>query len=109
MFVAAIWLWPAVFGVLRDLIGARFFEWDKPSVSSLLFSFGDWFGYAIFTPFIFKIAERWPVVRPHVRRRLLIQLGWALVFCVGWAVGGKILQLILALALKPELVQQAIS
>jgi two-component system LytT family sensor kinase len=109
MFVAAIWLWPAVFGVLRDIIGSRFFEWGDISPQQLLFSFGDWFGYAIFTPIIFKLAEKWPIVRPHVRRRAFIHLGWALVFCVGWAVGGKILGLILALMFEPTLVEKAIS
>jgi two-component system LytT family sensor kinase len=109
MFVAAIWLWPAVFNVIQSLVGARFFGWDDPTPKDLLFSFGDWFGYALFTPLIFWIANRWPVVRPHIRRRLLIQLGFALLFCVFWAVGGKILGLILALMFEPTLVQKAIS
>ncbi|HEX7937535.1 MAG TPA: histidine kinase [Gemmatimonadaceae bacterium] len=109
IYVAAIWLWPALFNVITRLVGAKTFGWGAPSARELLFTFGDWFGYAFFTPVIFRIAERWPVVRPHIARRFAIQLGFALVFCVAWAVGGKLLDLLIVLAVQPSLVQKAIS
>lgn len=90
MFVAAIWLWPATFNVVTQIVGWRAFGWDAPKPSDLVFTFGDWFGYALFTPAIFWAAARWPVVRPFLVRRSLIQLGFALLFSVVWAIGGKI-------------------
>jgi two-component system LytT family sensor kinase len=109
MIVSAIWLWPAVFNVVQALVGSAFFGQERPELRDLLFAFGDWYGYALFTPAIFWIAGRWPVARPDLARRVAIQFAFALLFCVFWAVGGKILELILALAFQPERVQAAIS
>lgn len=109
MFVAAIWLWPAMFNVVHRFVGTAVFGWDNPSASELLFTFGDWAGYALFTPFIFAVANRWPVVRPHVGRRFAIHLGFALLFCVAWALGGKLLTLGLMSVLEPDRLLAAIS
>jgi two-component system LytT family sensor kinase len=109
MVVSGIWLGVALLHVANRLLQVPLVGWDAPNLDELLFTFGDWFGYALFTPFIFKVAEKWPVVRPHVRRRAWIQFGWALVFCVGWAVGGKLLQAILFATFKNDEFVKAIS
>lgn len=109
MFVAAIWLWPAVFNVVSHVFGGLFLGWGEPSARQLLFTFIDWFGYALFTPFIFWAASRWPVARPHVARHVGIHLGFALVLCIGWALGGKLLDLILISSIEPDKFLAAIS
>ena len=109
MFVAAIWIWPAIFNVVERVGQVSLSGWDPPSASDLIFSAGDWLIYAIVTPVIFWISRRWPVVRPHVARRMLVHVAWALLFCVVWATGGKVLQLLLGLLFMPAKVQAAIS
>lgn len=64
-----------------------------PPLHQLLFSGGDWLVYAILTPPIFAVSRRWPVERPHIRSRVLLHLAVAVLFCVAWAVSGKLLQL----------------
>jgi two-component system LytT family sensor kinase len=109
MFVAAIWLWPAVFNVVSRVFGGLFLDWGTPSTRELLFSFVDWLGYALFTPFIFWAANRWPIVRPHLARRVAIHLGFALFLCLCWALGGKLLDLILISSIEPDKLLAAIS
>ena len=92
IFVSAIWLWPAVFNVITRILQTKLQGWDPATPGELFFQFGDWIAYAIVTPFIFWISDRWPVVRPHITRRMLVHLGFALLFCVVWALVGKILQ-----------------
>ena len=92
MFVSAIWLWPAVFNVVTRVLQGKLQGWDPATPGELFFQFGDWIAYALVTPFIFRISDRWPVVRPHIGRRMLVHLGFALLFCVVWALVGKILQ-----------------
>jgi two-component system LytT family sensor kinase len=109
MLVSAIWLWPAVFNVVQQLVGYSLLGWDKPPLERLLFTFGDWYGYALFTPAIFWFADRWPVTRPHLRQRIGIHFGFALLFCLFWALGGKIFQLVLFATLEQERLLAAIS
>ena len=92
MLVSAIWLWPAVFNVITRVLQTKLQGWDPATPGELFFQFGDWIAYAIVTPFIFRISDRWPVVRPHVARRMLVHLGFALLFCVVWALVGKVLE-----------------
>jgi signal transduction histidine kinase len=109
MFVAAIWLWPAIFNVVRRVLQGRLEGWDPASPGELFFTFGDWITYAAVTPVIFAISERWPVVRPHVARRFAIHMGFALLFCVAWAVVGKALQGTLFWFLEREQFQSMIA
>ncbi|MFN8574795.1 MAG: histidine kinase [Gemmatimonadaceae bacterium] len=109
MLVAAIWLWPAVFNVLNRVVQGRLQGWDPPTAVSLFFTFGDWIAYAIVTPFIFRVSARWPVVRPHVVRRFLVHLCFALLFCLVWAVVGKVLQAGLMALLEPEALRSAMA
>ncbi len=92
MLVSAIWLWPAVFNVISRILQGKLQGWRPATPAELFFEFGDWLAYALVTPFIFWISARWPVVRPHIARRILVHLGFALLFCVVWATVGKVLQ-----------------
>jgi two-component system LytT family sensor kinase len=109
MLVSAIWIWPAVFSVVSRVLQVKLRGWDTPSVRDLLFAGGDWLIYALATPVIFWIVRRWPVVRPHPARRLAIHTAWALLFCIAWATGGKLLELILISVIDPAQLRATIS
>lgn len=108
MLVSAIWLWPAIFGVVDRLVQGRLHGWDPASAAELLFQFWDWVAYALVTPAIFWASERWPVVGERLRRHFAIHLGFALLFCVLWAMIGKLLQLALGVLLEPDTLRRAI-
>jgi signal transduction histidine kinase len=80
-----------------------------PDIAELLFIGGDWLIYGIVAPAIFAVSSRWPVVRPLVRKRMALHLGFALLTCVAWAVGGKILQYGLNFALRRDQARQFIA
>ena len=109
MWVAGIWIWPAVFNVVERLGQVKLGGWSPPSAQELVFSAGDWLLYAAVTPVIFWISRRWPVVRPHIGRRFAIHLAWALLFCVVWASGGKVLELVITFAVTPDAVRASIA
>ena len=79
----------------------RLNDWDRPSLRDILFSGGDWLVYGLLTPIIFWASNRWPVARPHFTSRAWLHIGFALLFCVCWAISGKILQAGLAYFLAP--------
>ena len=109
MFVSAAWIGPAIFAAVNNLAQTRLQGWDPPTTRELLFQSGDWLLYAFLTPLVFAISRRWPLTRPHVRTRALLHFAFSLLFCVAWATLGKLWQLVLALALDPHAVQQAIA
>lgn len=95
VLAAAVWLAPAVFATVDDIAQRRLAGEPLPPLHQVLFSGGDWLVYAILTPPIFAVSRRWPVERPHVRSRVALHLGVSVLFCVAWAVSGKLLQLTL--------------
>lgn len=105
MFVAAIWVWPALFAVVERFGQEKLRGWDHPKLVDMIFAAGDWLLYAAVTPAIFWIARRWPIVRPHVTRRAAIHFAFALFFCLVWATSGKALQYGLTWFLAPERLQ----
>jgi two-component system LytT family sensor kinase len=109
MIVSGIWLWPALFNVVQAIGQSRLHGDPPPELGQLLFAAGDWLIYAIVTPAIFRISARWPIARPHVRKRVLIHVAFGLLFCVVWAVAGKVFDLGLNVALHPDRVLMAIS
>src|SRR5262245_62400535 len=109
MLVAAIWLGPAFFAALSG-IAQRRLHGDPPATArDLLWTAGDWLVYAVVTPFILWISRRWPIVRPLRVRRLALHLAFALLFCVVWAAGGKLLELALVSVLEPERLRAGLS
>jgi two-component system, LytTR family, sensor kinase len=93
--VSIVWLAPATFNVINVIGQQRLTGGPAPSPAQLLWSFGDWFIYALLTPPVFVVARRWPITRPVVPARVLLHLLFALVFCVGWASSGKLLEVLL--------------
>jgi signal transduction histidine kinase len=102
MLVSAVWIAPAVLATISRVGQHRLDGEPPPTVQDLLWTGGDWLVYAILTPPIFAAARRWPIVRPHIARRAMLHLGFALLFCVGWAVCGKVLQFALRLMFAPQ-------
>jgi signal transduction histidine kinase len=109
MIVSAAWIGPAVFAAL-DQIAQRRLHGEPPArLRDLIWAGGDWLVYALITPAVFAIADRWPIVRPHIARRILLHTVVAVLFCALWALGGKLLQLGLALTFAPDQVKAAIA
>lgn len=108
LLVAAVWLWPAVFSVVERIAQTRLQGWSAPTAKDLWFSSVDWLLYGLVTPLIFRIARRWPIERPHVRRRVAIHFAFALLFCVVWAVGGKLFELLLTALYEPGALRAAL-
>jgi two-component system, LytTR family, sensor kinase len=92
MLVSAAWILPAIFAAINRMAQTHLAGWDPVTVRDLIWEGGDWFLYAFLTPAVFAISRRWPVAKPHVRSRVLLHLGFSLLFCVAWATCGKIFQ-----------------
>lgn len=102
MLASAVWILPALFATIETTIQWRLNGWDRPSLRDILFSGGDWLIYGLLTPVIFWASKRWPVARPHFARRAWLHIGFALLFCVLWAVSGKVLEAGLSYFLAPD-------
>jgi sensor histidine kinase YesM len=106
MLVSVVWLAPALFAAINDIAQRRLGGDPPPRFDELLWTAGDWLVYAILTPPIFYVSRRWPIARPHIGRRATLHLVFAFLFCVGWAISGKLLQLAIGLTFRPEQVQR---
>src|SRR2546430_9745119 len=107
MLVSAAWILPALFAAINRIAQTRLQGWDPVTVRDLLWSSGDWFLYAFLSPGVFAVSRRWPMARPHLTRRVVLHLAIALLFCVAWATGGRLLALLLDLAFTPNAVHAA--
>ncbi|MGZ5444500.1 MAG: hypothetical protein ACXW5U_20975 [Thermoanaerobaculia bacterium] len=63
------------------------------NVRRVLFVSLHWLLYALLTPFVFIVAKRWPIARPHLPRRTAVHLLFALLFCAAWAGAGTLLRM----------------
>ena len=88
MLVSAAWLVPAIFGAIDRYAQARIWDEKNLRLAAVIFASADWLLYAFLTPLALMFARRWPLARPHVRRRALFHLALALVFCALWAGAG---------------------
>jgi two-component system, LytTR family, sensor kinase len=109
MVVSFVWIAPAVLATISHVAQRRLNGEPAASLRDLLWTGGDWLVYAILTPPIFAAARRWPIVRPHIAGRVALHLTFALLFCVGWAVSGKLLQLGLGMVFSPQELRALVS
>ncbi len=95
MLVSAAWIGPAILGAL-DVIAQHYLWEDGPiNVRRVVFVSLDWFLYALLTPFVFLIARRWPLARPHLATRIPLHLLFSLLFCAAWAGAGTLLRMLI--------------
>jgi two-component system, LytTR family, sensor kinase len=95
MLVSAAWTGPAILGALDVTARHRLFGEGPLDVSQVLFTSLDWLLYALFTPFIFAIAKRWPIAKPRVVQHAALHVVFSLLFCVAWAGAGTLLRMFL--------------
>lgn len=109
LLVAAFWVAPALLAVIAQVGQRRLNGLPPATLQELLWGGGDWLIYAFLTPPIFAIARRWPIARPHVARRIALHLAFSLLFCVAWAAGGKLLQLLLGLLVDARALEEGLA
>lgn len=101
--IAAAWILPAILSVVEGVAQAKLsgetITWRRIAFNSL-----DWFIYAFLTPGVFVLSRRWPIEGARLRQRVLIQFGFALVFCVAWALLGTALRS----QLQPEMLHDGV-
>ena len=107
MIVSAAWIVPAVFAVINRIAQPHLQGWEPATLRELLFQGGDWLLYAFLTPGVFAISKRWPLERPHLRRRAVLHLFMSLLFCVAWATCGQVLRVVLIRVFAPNLFHAA--
>jgi sensor histidine kinase YesM len=92
MIVSAAWIVPALLGAV-DAVGQRI-VWNEPLITpgALLFAGGDWLIYALFTPLVFALAAKWPIVRERRAGSIVVHLIASLLFSVAWAGLGTLLK-----------------
>ncbi len=104
MLVSLAWLGPAILAAIDALAQQRI--WGRPvNVRAAIFNAIDWFLYALFTPGVFVLARRWPIVRPHLTRRVLVHVTLSILFSAAWAGAGTILRLVI----QPKAMQGGIA
>jgi two-component system, LytTR family, sensor kinase len=91
MLVSAAWVGPAILGGLDVVMQHRLRGGEAPP-GAVLFVSLDWLLYALLTPGVFAIAQRWPLTRPHLGRRIVRHLCVSMLFCAAWAGAGTALK-----------------
>ena len=109
MLGSAVWIAPAIFATVSNVAQRRMNGDPAPDVAELIFIAGDWLIYGFLAPVIFAVSNRWPVVRPFVRQRFWMHVGFALLSCLAWAIGGKILQFGANWLFRPERFQERLA
>ena len=94
MLVSAAWLGPAILGGL-DVVAQHHIWGEGPvDVRRVLFVSLDWLLYALLTPFVFLLAKRWPISKPHVAKHAAMHAMFSLFFCAAWAGAGPVLRML---------------
>lgn len=94
MLVSAAWLGPAILGGL-DVVAQHHIWGEGPvDVRRVLFVSLDWLLYALLTPFVFVLAKRWPISKPHVAKHAAMHAMFSLLFCAAWAGAGTVLRML---------------
>ena len=91
LLVSLAWLVPASLAAFREYLRAVVEGGERPSVSYLLWEFGDWALLALLTPAVFWCARRWPLERGAIARRILLHVLFAMALCMAWAGAGILL------------------
>jgi two-component system, LytTR family, sensor kinase len=109
LLAASIWIAPAVLAAVQDVMQRRLEGAPPAPLRELLFAGGDWLVYAFLTPPIFALVRRWPITRDRFAPRVALHLAFALMFCVAWAVSGKLLQLMIGIFIDARALQEGLA
>ena len=109
LLAASIWIAPAILAMVQQVLEGRLAGSPAPPLRDLLFSGGDWLVYAVLTPPIFFLVRRWPIAGARAGTRVILHLAFALLFCVAWAVCGKLLQLMIGLFIDRRALEQGLA
>ena len=101
MLGSLVWLVPAAFAILREIVGPVLAGDKARSLREILWAGGDWAVYGIIAPAIFVAVDRWPLVRPHIARRIPLHVLFAFLASIAWAFSGKLLEFALGALLSP--------
>jgi len=95
LLVSAAWLGPAILGGLDVIAQHQIWGEGPVDIRRVLFVSLDWLLYALLTPFVFLVAKRWPISRPHLASHAALHLVFSLLFCAAWAGAGTVLRMVL--------------
>ena len=95
MIVSAAWIGPAILGGVNEIAQSYIWGDGKLDLKMIIFTSLDWLIYGFLTPFVFLIARRWPIARPHIASRAVLHAAISLLFCVVWASTGSLLRVAL--------------
>lgn len=91
LLVSAAWLGPAILAAFQVYAQGRL-EGEPVNWREIAWQGGDWFLYALLTPFVFKLAHRFPLARGHLARRVPLHFAVAVAFTEAWALSGILLR-----------------
>jgi two-component system, LytTR family, sensor kinase len=92
LFVSAAWIVPAILGALNELVQYRLEGGAGLSARAMLYGAADWLLFAAFTPFVFLVSRRWPLVRGRLALHVALHILAGLLFSFLWAGGGTLLK-----------------
>jgi two-component system LytT family sensor kinase len=94
MLVSAAWLLPAILGAFEAWMQARL--GDGPvSWRQVAYEGVDWLLYALLTPVVFRLAQRFPLRVGTFARRLPLHLVAAIVLAMAWSTSGSVLAILM--------------
>lgn len=92
LLVSAAWVVPAVLSAVKTWAQSQLGDGRNAlSWSFVIWESIDWLLYAFLTPFVFAMAERFPLRRGSLARLIPLHFAASLVLCAAWAGGGVVL------------------
>ncbi|HWA58749.1 MAG TPA: histidine kinase [Gemmatimonadales bacterium] len=92
LLVSLAWIGPAVLAALQAYLQGRLGNWRPATWRSLLWEGGDWFLYALLTPAVFWLGQRFPLVRGRLWGRIALHTAASVLLCGAWAGTGTLLR-----------------
>jgi len=88
---SAAWSGPAILAIVKVFIEFRLGDRKEVTWQTLFWESGDWLIYAVFTPPVFWLANRYPLRRGTLWKTLPFHFLASIVFCAGWTTAGSFL------------------
>jgi two-component system, LytTR family, sensor kinase len=107
LLISAAWVGPAILGALDTYVQSRLGGGPAASWRTLTWTAGDWLIYGMLTPVVFRLARRFPLRPPVLRRNIAIHVIASLVLCAVWAGAGVVLRRLLIPGPEGEITTRA--